>query len=461
MKSFCLNMRPMDNTNLDVFVPELWSKESLAILEENMVAAGTVKRDFTNEIKNFGDTVHTRRPGELDAIRKTNSENVTVQDVTATNVAVVLNQHVHTSFIIKDGEQSKSFKDLVAVYLRPAMLAQARFLDQVVLGQYAQFLANSVGGLGLMTSTNAKDYILDARAKMNDNKAYADGRSMILNSNSETSMLKVDMFLSAEKVGDDGTALRKASLGEKLGFQFFMCQNMPTIRDNNMTKKTGAVNLTAGYPAGSTSLVVDGFTGTIAAGSWVTIGGDDTPLRVTSSSATLGNATGIVLRDPLRKAVVNDAVIKAYTPGAINFGDGYAVGYAGAITVDTFTVAPQTGQLVSFGDDTEIYTVIGTPTLTSIKLDRPLEAALANDDGVNLGPPGSYNFGYLRDSIALVVRPLELPRTGAIAGSSTYKDLAMRTVITYDGNKQGHLVTLDMLCGVKVLDANLGVVLCG
>lgn len=30
-----------------------------------------------------------------------------------------------------------------------------------------------------------------------------------------------------------------------------------------------------------------------------------------------------------------------------------------------------------------------------------------------------------------------------------------------DGNKQGHLVTLDMLCGIKVLDSRLGAVLFG
>ena len=35
----------------------------------------------------------------------------------------------------------------------------------------------------------------------------------------------------------------------------------------------------------------------------------------------------------------------------------------------------------------------------------------------------------------------------------------MRVVITYDGTAQGHLVTLDMLCGVKVLDEDRGAVM--
>ncbi|MEX0827859.1 MAG: hypothetical protein WD005_02800, partial [Haliea sp.] len=47
----------------DAFVPEVWAQEGLAILEENMVAANLVHRDFENQIASFGDVVNTRRPG--------------------------------------------------------------------------------------------------------------------------------------------------------------------------------------------------------------------------------------------------------------------------------------------------------------------------------------------------------------------------------------------------------------
>jgi len=472
MKKFrmCLNFhRPMANT-VDAFIPELWSRESLAILEENIVAAGLVHRAFENEIKDFGDTVKTRRPSELDAIRKGVNDNVTIQDVSTVDVDVKLNQHVHTSFIIKDSERSKSFADLVATYLRPAMLGQARYLDQVVLGQYVHFIVNSYAGhLGGLTDSTAKAYVLEARQKMNTNKAYMQGRNMIVTPSSETELLKLDLFNSAEKVGDDGTALREASLGRKLGFNFFLCQNMPTIVDNSMAKKTGAINNTSGYAVGSTTLTVDGFTGAVTSGSYVTIAGDMTPHRIASHTETLSNTTQIVLATGLRTAVVNDAVVTAYTPGAVNEAGNYAAGYDGAIVVDGFTASPQVGQMISFGTASAQYTVIqgrtgagvATPSTTAITLDRPLDAAISNDDTVNVGPPGNYNFGFHQNALALVVRPLALPQTGALSGIATYKNLSMRTVITYDGNKQGHLVTLDMLCGIAVLDTDLGVVMHG
>src|SRR5581483_11334904 len=124
MQRFNLVLGPAFNqvydNNVQAFIPQLWAQESLAILEENMVAAQLVHRDFEETVAQFGDTVNTRRPGQFVAQRKVNSDQVTVQDATATNIQVQLNQHVHVSFLIKDGEESKSFKDLVAEYLAPA-----------------------------------------------------------------------------------------------------------------------------------------------------------------------------------------------------------------------------------------------------------------------------------------------------------------------------------------------------
>jgi hypothetical protein len=62
-----------------------------------------------------------------------------------------------------------------------------------------------------------------------------------------------------------------------------------------------------------------------------------------------------------------------------------------------------------------------------------------------------------------VIRPLAQPKpgTGALSGVVSMNGFSMRVTITYDGNKQGHLVTLDMLFGVKTLDQKLGAVMFG
>jgi hypothetical protein len=437
--------------------------ESLMILVENMVAGNLVYRDFENELANYGDVVNTRRPADFTAKRKTNADNVVIQDAVATNIPVKLDQHVHTSFLIRDGEESKSFKSLVDEFLYPATLAQARFIDQLVLAQYAQFLDYIAGGIGTLTTTNAKGAILGLRQLFNTNKAGVMNRNLVLNPLTETILLNLDIFTQAQQVGDQGEALQNATLGRKLGWDMWMDQNMPIVTATNTTV-TGAVNNAAGYPAGTKVMTVDGFSAAIPANSWFTVAGDDTPQRVVS---TVGGATptSITFKPGLRTAVLDNAVITRYSPGAVNNAAGYPAGYAKEITVDGFTVAPQVGQAITIGTTTTstIYTVMAVNGLVGITLDKPLTDAIADNDAINLGPAGAFNFAFLREAIALVVRPLATPRkgTGALSAVTNWNGLSMRTTITYDGNKQGHLVTLDMLCGIAVLDPKLGGVLIG
>jgi hypothetical protein len=103
------------------------------ILEENMVAANLVHRDFENEIRNFGDVVNTRRPGEFKIKRKEDGTTLTQQAANATNVRVPLDQWFYNSFIIRDGEASLSFQDLVDTHLLPPMQSIARGVDRAVL----------------------------------------------------------------------------------------------------------------------------------------------------------------------------------------------------------------------------------------------------------------------------------------------------------------------------------------
>lgn len=447
------------------FIPAEWANESIAILEENMVIANRVYRDFEDVIASYGDTVNTRKPGEFKAKRKNATDNVTVQANTATNVAVLLNQNFHTSFMIKDADQSKSFKDLITTYLHPAVLSIARAIDLVVGGQVHQFHANGAGGLLQMTATSAESDMLDARGVLNTNKAYETDRSLILGTKSETTLLKNANFTNANTVGDDGSAMREAHLGRKFGFDTFQAQNMPYVAPGN-TVVTGSVNSAGGYVAGTTVITVQGFTAAIPTGAWLVIAGDNTPLRVVS---TVGGATptSITLNRGITQPIVNNAVVTIYTPAAVNNSGGYAAGYDGEITINSTTVAPRVGQAITFGTanpaTTSVYTVIDVDGLVGITLDRPLDTAINDTDQVNLGPAGSYNLAFHKNAIALVCRPLALPLpgTGAWAGRASYNGVSMRVVITYDGNKQGHLVTVDCLMGVKVLDTNLGAVLFG
>ena len=443
----------------DALVPEVWAQEALMILEANMVAANLVYRDFENEVAKYGDTVNAHRPGTFVAKRKVDGDNVTVQDATATNVPVKLDQHIHVSFMIYDGEESKSFKDLVELYLKPALIAQAQGIDQVVLGQMYEFMdTNAVGKLGTDPDQTT---VIAANEVLNTNKCPVTGRNMIVTPNAEGALLEVGEFV---KVNESGSpeGLRNANLGRKFNFEFYMSQNTPSIAVGNTIEIRATVN--GGHAAGSKTIAIThGSCGTILAGTWCTIGGDMTPQLITAST---GGATpsDITITPGLRSAVLTSAAITMYTPGAVNQGaspTGYAAGYNKSIVVNGFAVAPKVGQLTSFGTAAYRFSQMSTPTTTAMLLNRSLDAAIAHAAVAGIGPAGEYCFGFHKNAIALVTRPLATPRagTGALSYVANYNGLSIRVTITYNGLSQGHLVTVDMLAGVKTLDTNLGVVM--
>ncbi len=449
------------DTDMRALVPELWAQEALLVLDNSLVAAQLINRDYENIVADFGDVINLNRPGRFSAVRKGINDDVTVQDATAEKIQVKLDQFIHTSFLIRDGEESLSFDLLRAKYLVPAIESIAQFIDQIVLLQMYQFLENTAGKLGTDPSRTT---IIQAREVMNKNNVPEERRRMIITPDTEGALLDIGDFITADKIGDDGTALARGELGEKMGFRFFRSNHAPSIPTGS-TVVTGAVNLSAGYAVGTTDLAVNGFSTKLTPGSWCTIAGDMTPQKIVARTPTTGSTTAITIAPGLRYAVVHTAVVTVYTPGAVNLVAGYAAGYNKTIVTDGFVVAPKKGQLTSFGVAAalDVYGQVDTPTTIATELDRSLEAAILNNDVIGIGPAGEYNFAFDRDAITLVVRPLAAPQsgTGASAAVANFNGLAIRVVITYDGDKQGHLVTCDVIAGVKTLNADLGCVMFG
>lgn len=476
-----------DGNALTAYVPEFWAREGLMVLVEELVMANLVYRDFEDEVANFGDTVNTRLPGNFVAVRKTDVDDVTIQDAIATNVAIVLNQHIHVSFMIKDGQETLAMEDLIETYMRPAMRANGNIIDQILLAQFHGFLLQSVGQVGTLSATNAQTAFLNVRAIFNRLSVPEENRNFVLTVNSETAVLGTALFIQAQQVGDDGTALREASLGRKFGLNTFKSVFAPSILASNVptdsTAGPGTVSHSGGYAVGYTGAIATGtFTGALTVGEWVLV--DSVPYRVHALTTTLGATVTVTLDRPLVNAIANAAPIVGIETGLVNqavMPTGYAQGYAEYIDIDGSNVTPQVGQMVSFGTTAPtysggsfaggativppIYVIVQTDGASYIMLDRPLEevGGIADDAVINYGPGGDYNFAFIRNALALICRPLSPPKAGvgALSAVANYNGLSMRATITYDGRKQGHLVTLDLLLGIKILDSRMGAVVYG
>lgn len=446
------------------FVPEWWANETLAILEENMVALGLVHRDFEPMFQQYGDVVNTRRPSEFTALRKAKTDNITIQDASATNVQVTLDQHIHVSFQVNDVDQRSSMVDLINTYVKPAGLALARSADRVVLGQYPRFIPNMVGSLQGGSGLNG--YMLQKLAglktKLDQQKAYEDGRNLILSPLSESYFLGDSASYKVNEAGNpnERTAGR---IGRVMGFGTYGAQNMADVL-LNASGVTKVVAANGAALVGATSLATDGWgSGTdIIAGDWIMVNG--MPNRVTAVTGTYASSATVMtltLAYGLTNGAADNAVVTAYKAVLVNNASGYAAGWNKAIEFDGTGTGyePQVGQGVQIGS--AVYTVIAKPTTTSLLLDRSLEATVADNAVIQPLPHGSYNFAFHRNALTAAIRPLPpVPAgTGARSATINYNNLTVRATMGYDMNSQNMIVTLDFLMGVQVLDTNLGALL--
>ena len=187
--------------SLDPWIPEVWAQESLMVLFENLVAAQLVHTDFSDEVAQFGDVVNTRQPAKFTMSRKTDADDVTTSDATATNVAVRLDQHQHVSFVIKDGEESKGMQSLRETYLEPALETDAKGLDEMILGARYEFIKNTKGA-GKLGVALDKSALIDVGVKLDELLCPDKNRRLIVSPESYGDLLNVSDFTSDYQIGE-------------------------------------------------------------------------------------------------------------------------------------------------------------------------------------------------------------------------------------------------------------------
>lgn len=457
----------------DALIPEMWARESIAVLEENMVMGGLVHRDFSLDVANFGDIVNTRKPVGGTVDRKTDADTITYEDAVLTNVQVPLNQHIYAAFVIKDGERSKSMQDLVGIHLNTRMKAMGNAVDRMIVGRMAHALLGApgdrVGTLEGLTKTNAYDTTLEAREKLNRNLAWLDGRNLVLAPGSETAMLQTELFVAANQRGDGGNALEDARLGRIAGFDTFMDQNVNgvlpgTDRDTTIDAVTAAI--AAGATGSLTAIDITGYE--VQVGDFVILTDNGQPTYATAAVVGAGDTTAVTLNEAVKFDVANASAIVAYQSATAN--GTFAAGYAKYINIDGITSGkpPVVGQLLAFGTTTRhTYTIIETRAVSAtevqVLLDRPLDVAVGDGDLAYPGPAGDFNVAFHRNSFALVTRPLARPdqTLNVLSFVASHSNIAMRATMQYDIDAGGTKVVIDLLGGTAVLDADLATLLLG
>ena len=208
----------MPNT---ILTPDIIAREALMVLRNNAVMANLVHRDYSEEFAAVGDTITIRKPATFTA-NEFGGDKITVQDATETGVAVTIDKHLDVSFAVTSKEMALDIADFSKQFLVPAMQAFADKVDKYLIGLEASATNRVPHASGEITP---KDMI-EARKYLTQNAAPLADRRFVVGATAEADLLNSELFVSADKVGDEGTALREASLGRKFGLDCYVDQNI-------------------------------------------------------------------------------------------------------------------------------------------------------------------------------------------------------------------------------------------
>lgn len=258
----------MGNTFL---TPSIIAKEAMMQLRANTVMAGLVHRDYSKEfVAGVGDTVTIRKPATFEAKEFNRSTGIEIQDATEGSDSIKLDKLLDVSFEVTAEQLTMDIARFSEQLLQPSMQSFAQKIDLYLLGLYKDIEATS-GTAGTTPSTIAS--ITDARQVLNENKVPLANRRLVIDPAAENGFLKIDTFHEADKIGDNGTALREASLGRKFGFDIFTDQNVLKHTIGTLAPASGAIKVKTATTKGATTLTLTGttLTGTLVKGDILTL----------------------------------------------------------------------------------------------------------------------------------------------------------------------------------------------
>ncbi len=365
----------MANTLL---TPDIIAREALVVLENNLVMANLVHRDYSAEFAQVGDTVMVRKPPAFVAHNFTDA--IITQDATEGSVAVRLDRHRDVSFTVTSKELTLDISDFSEQLIQPAMRAVAQAIDQDLLNEVANVSASVTA---TASPTNLAD-IASLSKTLDLAKVPLDTRRLVLHPTHKYRYALTDNLSKVAYAGN-GQTLRNAELGRVYTLDTYMDQNAPD---------------------------------TLA-----TTAGSATSYRVTGSKD--GKTIGL---SSLSGA---SATVKA--------GDGFIL----------------EGRLYRFTED-------GTgnsSAIAEIAIDMPLLSDYTAAEVYAVRQ--THSLAFHKNALALVTRPLSLPLGAAKAAIINDRGMGVRVVYQYNSNNKKDTISLDILYGIKTLDASMAVKLIG
>lgn len=232
----------------DIYKPEIWAAETLAIFEQRRGIRSCVHVDFRKEIAEMGDTVNTRLPQVFvanDANATGGVDDADIQAPKAENKQVVLDTNKNVTIELRDVQQGESLKDLQAEFMYPSALAILKSIEDSgiaalshVTTGFANPATSSVLEAGVTGTPNVPaafglTHIASAAKSLDDNSVPDYDRCMaispmqVLDLHTNGGDISNAILMKANETSGE-SALRDRHIGRLQGIDVFMLQGTLT-----------------------------------------------------------------------------------------------------------------------------------------------------------------------------------------------------------------------------------------
>lgn len=215
-----------NNTTNANFIPTIIAQKALGRFASYMNLAKTVARDFEYQTATFGKTIQVPKRGTLNANAKTQGSNVTLQNPTATNVSVSLDQHFEVSFVLDDVTKVLQNQDTQVGYAEDAAIALAEKVETKIAGLHPS-ITNTVTFDATSTATK-KTSLLNLRKRFVDVKVpRLEQKYLYVDASVLNEILEEADFTQLQTIGSAAPTIEGA-LRQLYGFALFESQNVQT-----------------------------------------------------------------------------------------------------------------------------------------------------------------------------------------------------------------------------------------
>lgn len=293
--------------DLTAVAPKLLA-QGLRALRQRAVTARLVNRDYDDMAAMKGQVINVPIPAALTATDVTPSATQPANvDVVPSSVPVTLDFWKESKFQMSDKDIKEAMDGTLPMQASEAIKAIGNAIDQYILGKYKGFW-NHIGTAGTTPFNGSLTVAAQAGTVLDKELADLEERRMIVSPDARQNFLLNSNILQADQRGD-AQGIIAGTIGTKLGFDWYMNQNVDAVTHTPGTAWITGWTSDASATVGTTTLaVVFTNSGTVLPGDifFLTNGGLGYTVTATATAVTAATIN-ISFKPGLRTAVATAA----------------------------------------------------------------------------------------------------------------------------------------------------------